>query len=120
MQRVGKKNRRRKKKTDDSTPPPGPLLPPRVQLGPLPRRRHGARLVLPPLAGDGLVQGVVRVGRGEEGLNREQDGADLEGGRPLVFQDVQADAAQAVDVGVVDTGEEADLKTKGGWGLALM
>ena len=41
----------------------------------------------------------------------DQDGADLKGGAPLVLQDVQADAAQLVNVGVVDFGEEADLQS---------
>lgn len=65
-------------------------------------------------------------------MNREKDGADLEGGRPVVygfvssnstcrqdsgqgwllyhtFQDVEADAAKLVDIGVEYLGEEADL-----------
>lgn len=29
--------------------------------------------------------------------------------RPLIFENVEADSAQAVDVGVVDASEEADL-----------
>jgi len=37
----------------------------------------------------------------------------LQRGRPLILQDVQADATQAVDVGVVDLGQEADLEKKG-------
>lgn len=40
----------------------------------------------------------------------EQHCADLQRGAPLVLQDVQADAAQLVDVGVVDLGEEAHLQ----------
>lgn len=90
---------------------------PRVQPGPLAGGGHGAALVFPPLAGDGFVQGVVRVGRREQRLDRQQHGANLERGRPLVFEDVQADAAQAVNVGVVDAGEEADLvdEREEGW-----
>lgn len=34
---------------------------------------------------------------------------DGQGGRPLVSQDVKADAAVAVDVGVVDAGGEVNL-----------
>ena len=48
-----------------------------------------------------------RVGRREEGLDREEDGADLEGRGPLVLEDVEADAPELVDVRVVDLGEEA-------------
>lgn len=50
-----------------------------------------------------------RVGRAQQRLDREEDGADLEGGGPAVLEDVEADAAELVDVGVVDLGQEADL-----------
>ena len=39
----------------------------------------------------------------------EQDGADLQGGAPLVFEDVKADAAQFVDVWMIDLCKESDL-----------
>lgn len=55
-------------------------------------------------------RGTHRVGRREEGLDREEDGADLEGRGPLVLEDVEADAAQLVDVGVVDLGQEAHFR----------
>ena len=42
-------------------------------------------------------------------LKREKHCADLKGGGPLVLQDVEADAAKLVDVGVVDGGQEAHL-----------
>lgn len=45
-----------------------------------------------PEVGDLLVKGVVKVGGREEGLDREQHGSDLEGGAPLVLQDVEADS----------------------------
>ena len=52
-------------------------------------------------------------GSGIEGvsghLDGEQDGADLQGGAPLILEDIQADPAQLVDVRVVDAGDEADL-----------
>lgn len=43
-------------------------------------------------------------------LDRQQHMADLQRWGPLVLQDVQADAAQLVDVGVVDLGQEAHLR----------
>lgn len=46
----------------------------------------------------------------------EQHGADLQRGAPLVLQDIQADAAQLVHVGVVDFGQEAHL---GGVGVGV-
>ena len=56
-----------------------------------------------------VVEGVVGVGGREEDLDAEEDGADLEGGGPLCLEDVQADAPQRVDVGVVDPRQEAGL-----------
>ena len=40
----------------------------------------------------------------------EQDGAYLQGGTPLVLQDVQTYPPQLVNVGVVDLREESDLQ----------
>ena len=45
-----------------------------------------------PEVGDILIEGVVEVGGREEGLDREEDGPDLQGGAPLVLQDVKADS----------------------------
>jgi hypothetical protein len=39
----------------------------------------------------------------------QQHGADLQGRAPLVLEDVQADAAQLVNIGVVDLGQETHL-----------
>ena len=46
-------------------------------------------------------KGVIGVGVCEEGGDRQEDSVDGEGGAPLVLQDVQADVALGVDVGVV-------------------
>ena len=40
----------------------------------------------------------------------EEDCSDLESGAPLVLEDVKADAAELVDVGVVDLGEESHFR----------
>ena len=56
-----------------------------------------------------IVEGVVGVGRREEDLDAEEDGADLQRGRPLRLEHVQADAPQRVDVGVVDPRQEPRL-----------
>ena len=74
-------------------------------LGPL----DGTFLVLLPKVGDLLIQGVVEVGERHQGLDREENRSDLQSGRPLVLQDVQADSAELIDVGVVDLGSEEDL-----------
>ena len=77
--------------------------------GPLCGNLESVVFVFDPGTCDLFVEGVVWVGCGEEGLDGEEDGADLEGRRPPVFQHVEADPADLVDVGVVDLGKEPDL-----------
>ena len=60
-----------------------------------------------PLLGHGLVERIFWVGSTEQSLDTEQDCADLESRRPVVLQNVQADATQPVDVGVIDASQEA-------------
>jgi hypothetical protein len=50
--------------------------------------------------GDLRDERVVRVGVGEQGADGEQHLGDRQRGAPLLLEDVQADAAVAVDVGV--------------------
>ena len=56
----------------------------RVLLGPLAAHALRVLLVLLVVLRDICRERVVGVRRGEESLDREQDGADLESGRPLV------------------------------------
>ena len=70
-----------------------------------------------PFSGGGLVlgsiglvdvsdfrhEGIVRVGVGQEGADGEQHLRDGQCGRPLVLQDVQADATIRIDVRVVNS-----------------
>jgi len=58
---------------------------------------------------------LTGVAIGEQGADGQQDLGDGERGAPLVFEDVQADAAVAVDVTVVDARPERDLEGLGGW-----
>ena len=60
------------------------------------------------MLGHGLVERVFWVGSTKQSLNTEQDRADLESRRPVVLQNVQADAAEPVDVRVIDASQEAD------------
>ena len=61
---------------------------------------------------DFLVEGIVQVCVSQQGLNGEQHGANLESGRPLfILENVKADAAEFVNVRVVDFGSEQNL----GW-----
>lgn len=66
-----------------------------------PRSMHGARMAQAPRAAP------------------QQHGADLQRGAPLVLQDVEADAPQLVDVGVVDLGQETDLGEACGRGESM-
>ena len=74
-------------------------------LGPLDR----AVRVGSPELGDLLVQWVVKVGSGQQRLDGEKHRADLEGGRPLVLEDVQADSSELVNIGMENLGPKQDL-----------
>ena len=61
----------------------------------------GARTFLGgPESGGGRVEGTVVVGFAKETLDGEEDGGDVVHGRPLVLEDVEADVAVLIDVGV--------------------
>lgn len=67
-----------------------------VALRPLLGLGDGGLLVLLPRLRNVVGERVVGVRRREERLDREQDRADLERGRPLVLENVEADAAELV------------------------
>ena len=67
-------------------------------------------VVLPDLS-DLLVEGVVHVGGSHKRLDREQHGSNLQSGRPLVLEDVEANAAKLVNVWMVNLCAEKNL----GW-----
>ena len=52
---------------------------------------------------------VIWVGVGQQGADGEEHLGDGEGGRPLVFEDVEADRSIAVDVHVINFRRERDL-----------
>jgi len=52
---------------------------------------------------------VIWVGVSQQGADGEKHLGDSEGGRPLVFQDVEADRSIAVDVHVINFRRERDL-----------
>ena len=58
------------------------------------------------LQSEKLVEGKFAL---VENLDGEENCADLESRAPLVFEDVQADATQLVNVWVVDPGDEPYL-----------
>ena len=74
----------------------------RPQACPKPTCRNGVRSI-------GLAQGWLAAARTAKRLP-EQDSSYLQGGAPLVLQDVQAYPPQLVDVGVVDLRKESHLQ----------
>lgn len=52
---------------------------------------------------------IVGVRVSQHGADRQEHLGDCKSWRPLIPQDIQANAAVAVDVGVVDSGCEVDL-----------
>ena len=81
-----------------------------VLLGPFASLLNRTVFVVLPVIGNSLVERVVYVGGGHEGLDRKEHSLDLQGRAPLVLENVQADAAEAIDVGVVDLGAEEDFR----------
>lgn len=55
-------------------------------------------------------QGIIGVGVCKHRADREQHFGDCESRTPLVSQDVKTDTAVRVDVGVIDSGSEIDLR----------
>lgn len=62
------------------------------------------------MLGNVLGKGILWIGGTKKGLDGEEHGADLKGRTPFVFEYIKADAPQLVDVGVVDLGQETNLK----------
>lgn len=61
-------------------------------------------------------EGDILVGLTEQALQAQQDGLNVVGGGPLVLEDVEADAAREIDVGVVDGRLEKD----GRWSIRIV
>lgn len=62
----------------------------RVGASPLLGGLNGRGLVILPALGNIVGERVVGIGSTEEGLDREEDGADLKRGGPVVYIDVLA------------------------------
>ena len=92
----------------------GPLLGQLVVLVPVNRKHvriktsESSRDLLVRLenSGDLWDQRIVRIGITEQRADREKDLADGESGGPLGPQDVQADGAVGVNVGVINSSSE--------------
>jgi len=70
----------------------------------------GSLFVGLPVLSNVVGEGIVGIGSTEQRLNAEQNRADLKRGAPLVLQDVEADPAESVDVGMVDPRQESHLR----------
>jgi hypothetical protein len=62
-----------------------------------------------------LVQRIIGVGLEEEVLKSDHDGVQVEDGLPVFTQDVEADVALEVEVGVVDLRLRGSGKGKSAW-----
>ncbi len=88
-----------------------------VALGPRARIPNGLGLVALPQVGDGVVEGVVRVRGLKQEVEAERNLGDLVDRGPTVREGVKADAANGVDVRVVDLGDK--VGKRGGEGVVL-
>ena len=86
------------------SPPLSPSLSHRVLARPLAGRLLVPRPVRLVNVGDLRHQRVVRVRVAQQRADREEHLGERERGRPLLLEDVEADGALGVDVGVVDLG----------------
>lgn len=66
-------------------------------------------LVSKKLLGNISNQRIIRVRIGEQGADGKEDFGDGESRGPLLFEDVEADLAVAVDVAMVNTSFEGDF-----------
>ena len=80
-----------------------------VALGPLARCLLRAGLVAQPVVRNSRVERVLRVRLAQERLDRQKRRLDVERGRPVLLQNVEADSPDFVDVRVVYLCEESDL-----------
>ena len=85
-----------------------------VFRGPLLGSCDSGLLVLLPALGNIGSEGIIWIRSAEKGLNGEKDGPDLQSGRPVVLEDVKADTAKFVDVGMEDLGKKSDLGRRHG------
>jgi len=81
-----------------------------VGPGPLLGCCYSCRFILLPSLRDIRREWIVWVWCTKEGLNREEDSTNLQGGRPITLEHVKTDSTKLVDIGVVNLGEEANLR----------
>lgn len=67
-----------------------------MRASPLLGRLDGRGLVILPALGNVVGERVIGIGSAEEGLDREEDSADLESGGPVVYMNVLDKATYAI------------------------
>lgn len=82
---------------------------PSIHLVPLAGHELGVLAVVFEVISHARVERIIRFWCREKRLDGEQDGANLQSGAPLVLQNVQANAPERVNVGVVDFRQKPDL-----------
>ena len=80
-----------------------------VIQGPLLGLIDGGLLIGLPGIRNLLIQRIIQVWQGHQGLNGKQNRSNLQSRGPLVLEDIEANSAKLVDVRVVDLGFEEDL-----------
>ena len=66
-------------------------------------------LILLPNFSNLIVQGIIRIRGRKQGLNRKKHSPNLQRWRPLVFEDIQTNSSQLVDIRVINLGQESNF-----------
>ena len=69
----------------------------------------GVLKVVEPVLGDIVGEGIIGVGSAQKGLDGKKNSANLKSRCPLILKDVQTDAAELVDVRVIDLRQKANF-----------
>merc|ERR1719482_2476193 len=83
-------------------------------LSPLSCRFDSTPLICFPMIRYVVRERVVRIRRAQQRLDAQQYRPDLQGWAPLVLQDIQTDAAEPVNVRMVNFSQEPNLRRRHG------
>lgn len=71
-------------------------------------------LISLPVISHVVVQRIVRIGSRQQTLNTQKDCSNLQSGRPLVLKNIQTNATQSIDVGVIYFSQEPHFRRSHG------